>query len=50
MIFSEEEEWSYATTYKIDDNGFLLDGLNYYLTDKRGNLIKLNEKQVEKMK
>ena len=36
--------------YKIDEYGYLLDDLNQYLIDKRGNLIKVHECHLKKMK
>ena len=36
--------------YQIDENGYLLDDLSQYLIDKRGNLIKIHDSHLKKMK
>mgnify|MGYP000212240401 CR=1 FL=1 len=37
-------------TYKIDRQGYLLDGNNFYLVDERGERIQVSEERMQKLK
>ena len=44
---TEEEE---EIVYQLDENGFLMDEDNNYILDEHGQMIKLNEEHIERLR
>lgn len=42
----EEEE----IVYQLDENGFLMDEEGHYILDEQGQMIKLNEEHIERLR
>ena len=44
---TEEEE---EIVYQLDENGFLMDESGHYILDEQGQMIKLNEEHIERLR
>lgn len=46
----KDEEDEVEVVYQIDENGFLMDEDGNYILDDKGETIKLNEEQIERLR